>query len=224
MTRRRCLLASILLLSATASSAQIFDPSASGETAHRRTPISWNIQAGIHARLGGERYNPRATGTMGTIDMSWLRWDRENPTWGLGIHAALSDDGGPRFGPRGLYRVPLKDPGSYVQFAGGVYLVAMDKEMTSTSNYTRLNLPGYFLEAELGATSWLSVTLGAEALPLDIFETGVWDTKNADPSDSMTITNYWAGAKLGGLPGAGAIALTAVVVVIFATSFELEFE
>ncbi len=182
--------------------------------------ISWNIQAGVFYRIGGERYRESSGSAMGTIDLSWSKWDKKSWTWGLGIHSAFSDDGGPRFAPYGLYRTPLGQGSSFFQVSGGVYVAAIDQEMNNPDqNTTRLNLPGYFLEAEYGVTDWLSLVLGGEALPVDIYDSGEYSTDSATPVDSTINTNIWLGAKAGKLIGLGAIIAAGLLVGIFAAAY-----
>lgn len=182
--------------------------------------IMWNLQAGVFMRLGGNRYRESSGSVMGTLDLSWLKWDRKQWTWGLGIHGAFSDDGGPRFAPRALYRIPLDKPGSFFQASGGVYVAAIDQEMNNLGqNTTRLNLPGCFLEAEYGYNDWFSLVFGAEALPLDIYAPGEYSTDMATPVDNTTITNFWFGAKGGQVIGLGAIIVAGILVGLWAASF-----
>ncbi len=182
--------------------------------------IMWNLQAGVFLRLGGNRYRESSSPVMVTLDLSWLRWDRQHPTWGLGIHSAFSDDGGPRFAPKALYRIPLDKPGSFFQASGGVYLAAIDQEMNNWGqNTTRLNLPGYFLEAEYGYNDWFSLVLGAEALPLDIFASSGSPADTANPIDNTTITNFWLGAKGGQSLGLGLIIAAGLLVGLWAASY-----
>ena len=176
--------------------------------------IMWNVQAGAFIRLGGKRYNEyngESGSLMGTVDLSWLKWDRKHWTWGLGIHSAFSDDGGPRFGPRALYRTPLGSRSSFFQASGGVYLAAIDQEMTSVG---RINLPGYFIEAEYGISDHFSVVAGAEAIPVDLNNY----TEGAAPTESATITNYWLGAKGGQLMGLLAIVAAGLFVALYAAA------
>lgn len=178
--------------------------------------IMWNLQAGVFIRLGGNRYREPSSSAMGTLDLSWLKWDRQHWTWGLGIHTAYSDDGGPRIAPKGLYRIPLGKGGSFFQTSGGVYVAAIDQEMFNPGQYTtRLNLPGYFLEVEYGPTDWFSLVLGAEALPLDIFAPGIWATDAAIPIGNTTITNFWLGAKGGQNIGLVMIGVTVLGLALF---------
>ena len=186
--------------------------------------IMWNVQAGVFLRLGGNRYRESAGSYMGTLDLSWLKWDREHRTWGLGVHGALSDDGGPRFAPKALYRIPLKRPGAFFQTSMGVYLVAIDQEMNNPDRHmTRINLPGYFLETELGYNDSFSVVAGAETLPLDIYGLGVYSAEGATPSGNTAITNFWLGAKGGQVPGLVVIGIAGLVLAICAASFPSSF-
>lgn len=179
------------------------DPGAPPGAVAPAHPAAWKFQVGAGWRVGGERVRDDAGESYAGLDLSWSKWQRNRSAWGLGLHGAFSDDGGPRFAPRLHWRTPLGSGRTFVQAAGGVYLVAIDKEMSGPP-LSRINLPGWFGEVELGVSEAFSVVAGIESLPVDLFadDLGYFEeTEDATPIASSTIKNLWLGARAGGKAG-----------------------
>lgn len=154
------------------------------------------FQTGLFTRLGGHYFvqNVDESSAMAAIDISFLKLDPNQPTWGWGIHSVLSNenDGGLRFAPKAHYRIPFSKPaGSFFEASAGLYLLAIN-DFHGRGN---LNLPGYFAEAGLGINHF-SVVLGAEAFPAENFE---------EPDPNGLTTSYWVGLKAS--QGHGLVAL-----------------
>lgn len=176
-------------------------------------PAAWKYQVGAAWRVGGDRIRVDTGQAAASLDISWSKWQRGGSAWGLGLHGAFSDDGGPRFAPRLHWRTPLGPGRSFLQAAAGAYLVAIDKEMFGPP-LSRIRLPGWFGEVEWGATEAFSLVAGFESLPVDLFAADIYSSEEqqASPIASASITNYWLGARAGGKAGilvtlAGAAAL-----------------
>ena len=120
----------------------------------------------LHAQFG-LYYRMTSSNESGDDDdypLVWA-WDltgtgssRHHANWGLGVHVAI-DSRGFRLGPRLQWRRPLTaGSASYVQFAGGPYLLKDDGDLA--------DWPGWFLEAELALNNDAAVVLGYESLNL----------------------------------------------------------
>jgi hypothetical protein len=162
----------------------------------------WKFQFGAGYRLGGERYNwANSVDLLVTTDVSWSHMRESQPVWGVGLHAAFSNDGGPRFAPRLHWRAPLGAGPRFLQASAGVYLLAIDKEMNA-GLLGRLDLPGYLFELEFGANEAFSIVATAESLPVDLFENGLGCdsdcTESTAPIAGAIIRNYSFGAKFAG--------------------------
>ncbi len=144
------------------------------------------FQTGLFYRLGGHYFvrNFEESWVMAAVDVSFLKLDPNQPTWGWGIHSVISNvnDGGLRFAPKAHYRIPFSKPaGSFFEASAGLYLLAIN----DFNDRGRLNLPGYFSEAGLGINHF-SVVLGAEAFPAENVE---------EPDPNGWTTSYWVGLK-----------------------------
>jgi hypothetical protein len=156
---------------------------------------------GLHFQVGGFMSlwtNIEGSGKANyliTGDLVGLNWSRTNSTFGAGIHFTF-DENGHRFGFKGLWRTPLvRGGGAYFQLSPGVYLFAAD-------DYKPPSIPGYFLEAELGLTSYFALVTGLEVLPYKDREVGFdINTYESIYEESGTATSMYLGAKVGQWPG-----------------------
>lgn len=174
-------------------------------------PIETSLyfQTGLFYRLGGNEFieNPYPPSVLGTIDISFLKLDPTRPTWGWGIHSAISDnnEGGLRFAPKAIYRVPFSRPtGSFFEASGGMYFLAIN-DLEGTG---RLNFPGYFAEAGLGRNH-VSIVLGGEAFPAENFE---------GPTTQGVQTNYWLGVKASQEYGLLTLGATGIAIALLAVA------
>jgi hypothetical protein len=123
-------------------------------------PAHWprvHFQAGVHTLIAGDELERNGKDWLITFDLSFLRGERRNVGWGLGLHSAFDHDGG-RIGAKGLGRIPLGGNGStYFQLAPGFYFWADDAQY-------EIKKPSYFLEAELGYKDIIAIVASVEAL------------------------------------------------------------
>ncbi len=164
------------------------------------------FQTGLFYRLGGNQFieDNFPSSLMGTLDFSFLKLDPNQPTWGWGIHSAISNDesGGLRFAPKTIYRIPFSKPtGSFFETSAGVYLLAIN----DLHGYGKFNFPGCFAEAGLGRNH-VSIVLGAEAFPTENF---------SEPKTSGLTTNYWVGLKASQEYGLMTLGATGIVIGLF---------
>lgn len=195
--------------------------------ATRRGVPSHESAGGPHPdrdRVGGDRLsNSNTFKLLVTLDLSRSQWQRSRQAWGLGLHAAFSNDAGPRFAPRVHWRMPLGSGPTFLQAAAGVYLLAFDREMNGTP-LARLDLPGHLLEVEWGSNEVGSFFASAEFLPIGLYEDSLGClsdcTEGATPISSTSITNYSLGMKFGGKEGR-VTAVVALITAVLYTAAEL---
>jgi len=92
------------------------------------------------------------------------------------------------------------------------------------SPLSRIDLPGYLAEVELGLSESFSLVASAESLPVDFFEDGGCAgysgcTEGVVPAASDNITNYWLGAKAGGKSGILISLAAAAALGLFAAAY-----
>jgi hypothetical protein len=166
-----------------------------GEVADDPEKIGLHFQIGGFMSLwtnveGGGKANYLVTG-----DLVGLNWSRTHSTFGGGIHFT-ADENGHRFGFKGLWRTPLvRDGEAYLQLSPGIYVRATDADNSPA-------IPGYFLEVELGLTSYFALVTGLEVLPYKDRYVGYdMNTQESIYEESGTATSLYLGAKVGQWPG-----------------------
>jgi hypothetical protein len=180
------------------------------------------FQAGMMYRFAGNRFDEGSEPYLVTLGLSIpFYWDRKHSTWGTGLHVAFDGDGGPRVGPKLIWRTPLGlSQSGFFQLGTCIYLFSSDDEINaSSSTGGALNgqvvMPGFFLEAEVGISDLLSITAAMEAIRV---EYGM-----NSPSETLgetTDLHYYVGGKMGGWGGAVLVVIgVAVAGAVVASSF-----
>lgn len=161
------------------------------------------FQAGAMYRFGGHRFDEGSEPFLITLGLNILfNWDRKNSTWGTGLHVAFDGDGGPRVGPKLIWRTPLGlSRSGFFQLGTCIYLFSWDDSITAMSStgealYGQVVMPGFYLEAEVGLSDFLSLTAAMEAI-----QVGYNNPYGESPGET-TDMHYYIGGKFGGWGGA----------------------
>lgn len=175
-----------------------------GEAADDPGKFGLHFQVGASMSLWTNFEDYGEANYLVTGDLVLLNWSRTKSTFGAGLHFT-SDKKGQRFGVKGLWRTPLvRGRDAYFQLSPGVYLFA-------AGNNKPLSIPGYFLEAELGLSSYFALVTGLEILPYKDNYIGL-DMNTDEPIyEDGIATSMYLGAKLGQLP---AVIVTVVGLVV----------
>jgi len=166
----------------------------------------FQFQAGALYRFAGQRFDESSEAFLITLDFNIpFHWDRENATWGAGLHVAFDGDGGPRLGPKLIWRKPhgLTRTG-FLQLGACLYLISSDDSITSLAPtgeavYGQVVMPGLYLEAEMGLSDVFSLTAAMEAIKV---EYGPDTSTYGGLEGKTTDTHYYIGGKVGGWGGA----------------------
>lgn len=164
-----------------------------GEDAVDLEKFGLHFQVGAFMSLWTNVNNGKANYLI-TGDLVGLNWSRTKSTFGAGLHFTL-DENGQRFGVKGLWRTPLvRGRDAYFQLSPGVYLFAADEDKPPSG-------PGFFLEAELGLSSYFALVTGLEILPYkDNYIGRDMNTDEPIYEDGIA-TSMYLGAKVGQWPG-----------------------
>ena len=206
---------SVALISTAHSESEINDKVESSVEEATATDTGDGEGFGVHFQLGAlirVAANIQAETKQNylfTGDLVGLNWSRSKSTWGLGVHFAF-DDYGHRLGVKGLWRTPLKKRSwLYFQLAPGVYVSSTDESFDP-------DMPGFFLEVELGLAREIALVTVFEALPykgryvgrIQGAEIGTWVRQY---EESGIVTSMHVGVKAGQL-GAKVITIIGIVV------------
>jgi hypothetical protein len=179
------------------------------------------FQAGLLYRFGGERFDEGSEPYLITLGLNIpFYWDREHSTWGTGLQVAFDGDGGPRVGPKLIWRTPLglSDSG-FFQLGTCIYLFSWNDSISAPSStgqylYGQVVMPGFYFEAEVGIWDVLSLTAAMEAIPVE------YGSSNGETLEKTTDIHYYIGGKVGGLAGGVLTVISAAVGgILIANSF-----
>ncbi len=179
------------------------------------------FQAGMMYRFAGQRFNEGSEPFLVTLGLNIpIYWDREHSTWGTGLQVAFDGDGGPRVGPKLIWRTPLGlSRSGFFQLGTCIYLFSSDDSIpgvlpTGETAHGQVVMPGLFLEAEFGFSDELSLTVAMEAIRV---EYGM--NSQSETLGETTDMHYYVGGKIGGWGGVILMGVGVIVTGIAVASY-----